>query len=127
VAENRVSPLVRHLDLVVLALALPVFVIADLPLWGYAATAVAWLVQAAVSEAMMRRAVRSGARKQAIAVIGGSIVARLWLVTGAALLVGLLDSEEAGLAAAILAAALVTAHLLSEAISRLGTHEEGAS
>ena len=113
------SLIVRHLDLLVLALALPVFVIADLPLEGYAATAAAWLVQAAISTAMMRRAIESGQRQTAIAVLAGSIVARLWLVTGAALLVGLIVSDEAGLAAAILAAALVTAHLLSEGLERL--------
>jgi hypothetical protein len=35
---------VRLLDLVVLALALPIFVLAGLPLAGYAAGAGAWLV-----------------------------------------------------------------------------------
>ncbi len=35
----------RQLDLVVLALALPIFIAADFPLLGYAAGAVAWLVQ----------------------------------------------------------------------------------
>ncbi len=110
--------IVRHLDLVVLALALPVFILADWPLAGYTATAVAWLAQAALSEAMLRRAVKAGERKAMIAMLGGSIVARLWLVTGAALVVGLSVSDEAGLAAAILAAALVTAHLISEGASR---------
>jgi hypothetical protein len=114
-----VSPLVRHLDLIVLALALPVFVVADLPLAGYAATAVAWLTQAALSAAMLRRAVSSGERKAAVAMLASSIVARLWLVTGAALLVGLIVSDDAGLAAAVLAAALVTAHLISEGVTRL--------
>src|SRR5438093_4908828 len=35
----------RYLDLVVLALAFPVFVVAGFPLLGYAAGAVAWLLQ----------------------------------------------------------------------------------
>ena len=40
--------LVRHLDLVVLALALPVFLLAGWPMLGYAAGAVAWLAQRAI-------------------------------------------------------------------------------
>ena len=118
--------IVRHLDFVVLAVALPIFILADWPLAGYAATAVAWIAQAALSEAMLRRAVNAGERKAMIAMLGTSIVARLWLVTGAALLVGLLVSDDAGLAAAILAAALVTAHLISEGATRaFGSEGEG--
>ncbi|MCW2959367.1 MAG: hypothetical protein JWP18_2170, partial [Solirubrobacterales bacterium] len=35
----------RYLDLVILALALPVFLLADFPMLGYAAAAAAWIVQ----------------------------------------------------------------------------------
>ena len=38
-------PALRHLDLVVLALALPLFLVAGFPMLGYAAGAVAWLAQ----------------------------------------------------------------------------------
>ena len=41
-------PVVRYLDLIVLALALPVFVVAGWPMLGYAAGAVAWLAQRAI-------------------------------------------------------------------------------
>ena len=36
---------IRFLDLVLLAVALPVFLVAGLPMLGYAAGAAAWLVQ----------------------------------------------------------------------------------
>ena len=36
----------RYLDIVILILALPIFLAADLPMLGYAAAAVAWLVAA---------------------------------------------------------------------------------
>ena len=36
----------RYLDIVILILALPIFLAADLPMLGYAAGAVAWLVAA---------------------------------------------------------------------------------
>ena len=38
----------RYIDLVLLALALPVFLAGDLPMLGYAAGAVAWIVQRAI-------------------------------------------------------------------------------
>ncbi len=44
---------------------------------------------------------------------------RIWLVAGAILLVGLLDEREAGLAAAILALALVTISLATSFLSHL--------
>ena len=37
---------IKYLDLVILAIALPIFVVAGWPLFGYAAGAVAWLVAA---------------------------------------------------------------------------------
>ena len=40
--------ILRNLDLVVLALALPVFIAAELPLLGWAAATVAWLASRVV-------------------------------------------------------------------------------
>src|SRR3954465_9761180 len=50
----------RYLDIVILILALPVFLAADLPMLGYAAAAVAWLVQRAVQIRLTRQAARAG-------------------------------------------------------------------
>ena len=44
--------LIRYLDIVLLVVALPVFVAADLPMLGYAAGAAAWLVQRAIQIAL---------------------------------------------------------------------------
>jgi len=49
----------RYLDLVLLVLALPVFVLGGLPLLGYAAGAVAWLVQRAIQVVLSRKAAES--------------------------------------------------------------------
>ena len=114
--------LARSLDLVLLALALPVFVLAGFPLLGYAAAAVAWLAQYAMWVAAERRATaaaRRGERNRAMGLIGFSTLGRLWIVTIAILLVGVLGEREAGLAAGILSAVLVTAHLGGIALSRL--------
>jgi hypothetical protein len=114
--------MVRYADLGLLALALPVFVLADLPLLGYAAAAAAWLAQHAILVAAERRtaaALARGDRRTALGVVGASTLARVWLVAIAVLLVGLLGDREDGLAAAVLCVALVTVHLASVALTKL--------
>ena len=113
---------VRYADLVLLALALPVFVVAGLPMIGYAAAALAWLAQhgiLALAERRSNAALRRGERRTALGTIAGATLARVWLVTMAILLVGLLSEREDGLAAAVLSLALVTAHLGGLGLTRL--------
>lgn len=109
----------RHADLLVLALALPVFVLAELPLLGYAAAAAGWVVQALIARAVQARLGRTDRRTNALGLVGGSVVLRLWVVTIPILLVGLLAEREDGLAAAVLTAVLVTADLAGEALGRV--------
>jgi hypothetical protein len=120
----------RYADLLLLALALPVFVLADLPLLGYAAAAAAWLAQHAIlvfAERRSAEALRAGNRRGALGSIAAATLGRVWLVTLAILLVGLLAEREDGLAAAVLSAVLVTAHLGGQALSRLFAPEAGGS
>jgi hypothetical protein len=108
--------LVRQLDLVVLAIALPAFLLAGFPMLGYAVAAGAWLVQWLIHAAADRRAktaLASGNRTGALGVLGAATLGRVWLVTLAVLLVGLLGEREDGLAAAVLSAVLVTAYFAS--------------
>jgi hypothetical protein len=120
-ASGRSATLLRNADLAVLAVALVVFLVAGLPMAGYAAAAAGWLGQRALQLFTERRLAQAHERTTALGLVGGSIVARLWVVTLAVLLVGLLVDEEAGLAAAVLAAVLVTASLAGEAAARLGS------
>jgi hypothetical protein len=99
--------ILRHLDLVALAVALPVFLLAGLPMLGYAATGAAWLTQRAIQAFATRRALTSGDRRAAVGIMAGSLFGRLWLVCLAVLGAGLLE-REAGLVAGILAATLFT-------------------
>ena len=120
--RRRPGVLLRYADLGLLALALPLFVLADLPLLGYAVAAGAWLAQHAILALAERRgaaALGRGDRRTALAIIGGSTLGRVWLVTLAILLVGLLGEREDGLAAAVLSLALVTVHLGSLAVAKL--------
>ena len=114
--------LARHPDLVLLALALPVFLVAGLPMLGYAVIAAVWLAQAGVQIAVDRHVVRSlagGKRNAALGSLAAATLGRVWIVALAILLVGLLGEREDGLAAAVLAAVLVTAHLTGLFATRL--------
>jgi len=112
---------VRHADLGLLALALPVFLLAGWPLLGYAVAAAAWIVQHMISVYAQRRALealRRGDRRLAMGAIGAATLGRVWIVTLSILLVGLLADREDGLAAALLSLALVTAHFAALGLSR---------
>jgi hypothetical protein len=118
--------LVRQLDLVALAVALPVFVIAELPILGWAVFAAAWLAGRGMHLIAERRAaalLASGNRRGALGAIAAATLGRVWLVALAVLIVGLTD-REAGLSAAVLAAAVVTVYFIAQAIARLVEPEE---
>lgn len=110
-----------------LAVALPVFLLAGLPMLGYLVAAGAWLGASAMlilAERHVKRSIAQGRRNSALGVIAATTLGRVWLVTLAILLVGLSD-RESGLAAAVLAAILVTVHLVGLGIGRLIASEEG--
>lgn len=129
-APRRPGVLLRYGDLVLLALALPIFVAADWPLLGYAVAAAAWLTQAAViavADRASKAALAGGDRRRALGIVGAATLGRVWLVATAILLVGLLAEREDGLAAAVLTLALVTTHLGTLAFSKFLYPEEGAA
>ena len=120
------SALLRYLDLILLVLALPVFVAAGWPLLGYAVAAAAWIAQRlllAYAKARAASSLAAGDRRDAFRTTAISGLGRVWLVSIAALLVGLLAEREDGLAAALLLAALFTVQLATAAI----VHREAAS
>ena len=104
-----------------LALALPVFVLADWSLLGYAVAAGAWLAQRAIRAFADRRAADAlarGERRSAMGVTAVSSLGRVWLLTLAALLVGLLGEDRDGLAAALLLLLLFTVQMTTGALVR---------
>jgi hypothetical protein len=107
----------RYLDLVVLALALPVFIAAGFPLLGYAAGAVAWLVQRWISHVLTRRAAASDDPRTTVGLMTGSMIGRGWLVALTIFGVGLVDND-AGLAAAVLVIVLFTVYFTMQMILR---------
>src|SRR4051794_20570210 len=91
--------LIRYLDLVLLAVALPIFVVGGLPMLGYAAGAAAWLVQRGIQIALTRKAAASDDPRTVVGIAAGSMIGRGWLVALTIFAAGLND-EDAGLAAA---------------------------
>jgi hypothetical protein len=110
----------RHLDLVILAIALPIFVLAGWPIVGYLAGAGAWLVQRVIAEVLGRRAAASDDPRTVVGLTAGSMIGRGWLVAltifGAYLAAG--SDDDVGLAAAVLVVVLFTAYFTVSLIFR---------
>jgi hypothetical protein len=122
VGTSRMATALRYLDLVLLAAALPVFLVAGLPMAGYAVVAGVWLLLYGIEIGANRAiagAVERRDRRAAMGFTAGSGLARAWVVTLAVLIVGLAAGKHAGLAAAVLALVLFTVHLGSRVILRM--------
>jgi hypothetical protein len=109
--------LVRYLDLVVLVLALPVFLLAGWPMLGYAAGAVAWLAQRAIQAYTNAKAMASTEPRAVAGWVTGSMIGRGWLVALTIFAAGMVEND-AGLAAAVLVVALFTVYFTVNMILR---------
>lgn len=109
---------VRYFDFVVLALALPVFIVADLPIVGYLTAAAAWSGQRAIQAFTTRRASATKDPRTVVGLMAGSMIGRGWLVAAAIFIVGVADSSKAGLAAAVLFITLFTVYFTINMILR---------
>ena len=118
-ASDAPMPLrvLRYLDLVVLLLALPIFVAADLPMLGWLGAAVGWGIQRVVQIGIEKRARESDDPRTVAGLLTGSMISRGWIIAGSIFIVGLSD-REAGLAAAILSITLFTFYFTSQMITR---------
>jgi hypothetical protein len=109
---------IRYLDLILLAAALPVFVLADLPLAGYFAVAGAWIAQRVIQALIQRRVSASEDPRTVVGLSAGSMILRGWICAGAVFAVGLGAGDEHGLTAAIMILALFTIHLSIQLMTR---------
>lgn len=117
----------KYADLLVLAAALAVFLVAGLPLLGYAAAAAVWLVQRGVqmlAAGRVRDELRAGNRQKAMGIAAMTTLGRVWLMATVVLLVGLAE-REAGLAAAVLVLVLFTISFAAQGLSHLFASPEG--
>jgi hypothetical protein len=111
----------KHVDLLVLAAAAVVFVIGDFSMLGYAAAAAVWLAQRGIQWLAQRRsgeALKAGNRQRAMGIIAVTTLGRVWLMATVVLLVGIAQND-AGLASAVLLAALFTISMGSSGVAYL--------
>ncbi len=110
--------MLRHADVVVLALALPVFVLANLSLLGYLVGAVAWLVQKALAMYMQHRADASTEPKVVVGMLMGGAIARGWICGLTIIACGLVLGQGVGLAATLLILLLFTVYISVKFVER---------
>ena len=110
--------LLRNLDLAVAVLALPLFLVADLPLAGWITGAGTYAAQRAIGSYAARRAAASDDARTTVGLMAGSMIGRGWLVALTIFAVGVTVSDEAGLSAAVLFIALFTIYFTVNMILR---------
>jgi hypothetical protein len=114
----RIPTWVRFLDLFALLAALPLFLLADLPIAAYLVGGGAWVVQRIIQQVLQRRAEASDDPRIVAGYTAGSMIARGWLCAGAIFAVGIAEGDEAGLSAALLVIALFTVYFTVRMILR---------
>lgn len=118
---NRSLSAVTNLDLVILVLALPVFVVAGFDLVGYAVAAVVWLAQRGVqlwAEREAKLKLAAGERTRAMGAVAATSLARPWLMAAVVLVACIVD-REVGLTAAALLVVLFTLNLATRGLTYL--------
>jgi hypothetical protein len=115
--------ILRNIDLALLALALPVWIAAGLPLLGWAAATVSWIASRWFQSWAEGRAAAKGSRQAALGARAASLLGRLYVVTISVFVAGLID-REAGLTGGVLAVIVFTVYFISLFIS--ATFEEDA-
>jgi hypothetical protein len=113
-------PVLKHVDLLLLVLALPVFLLAGFPIGGYITGAIAWLLQKGIKEYSERKARETDDPRRMVGITAGSMIGRGWLVA-IAIFVGFFVSgqdDHVGLGAAVLVIVLFSAYFAATMIVR---------
>lgn len=110
-------PALKQLDLVLLAISLPVFLVSGLPMLGWGVAAAAWVLQRGIQLWLRGKASASHDARGIVGWTAASMLGRGWLVAGAILAVGL-TNNSAGLAAAVLVLILFTVYFMVGMIMR---------
>lgn len=108
---------VRNLDLALVALALPVFLIAGLPVLGWVTAVVVWALWRGIGTFSDRRAASATDPREVAGIAAGSMIGRGWLLGLILLGAGLLAGHDVGLSAAVLVLALFTVHFTFKLIA----------
>lgn len=108
----------RHPDIVVMVVAFPIFIIAELPLIAYFVVSALWIAQAYAGTLIDRRIAVATEPRQMVGLTMGGAMARAWFTATGAFVLGLLTDDSTGLAALVYLAALFTAYFIHKVLSR---------
>lgn len=117
-------PVLRYIDLVLLAVALPVFILAGWPLLGWAGGTLAWVAQRAIAAWTNNKAQASEEPRQVAGIVTGSMIGRGWLVALIVFGTGMVEND-AGLAAAVLFLLVFTVNFSFTLVMRPFDRAEG--
>jgi hypothetical protein len=98
----------RNMDIALLIAALPIFLLGDLPIAGWAVGAGGYVLQRLVRDYLANKARESGDPRSVAGILVASMLARGFLIALTLLGVGLAVSNKAGLCAAVLFLAAFT-------------------
>ena len=110
--------IMRVFDLALLALALPVFLIAGLPVLGWVTGAGVWLMWRGIGAWADHRAKASRDPRVVAGYEAGGMIARGWIMGLTLLAVGLTAGSDVGLSAAVLDVLLFTFFITFKLIAR---------
>ena len=108
----------RVLDLALLVLALPVFLVGGVPFLGWVTGAGVWLMWRGIGAWADRRVAASGDARVVAGYEAGGMIARGWLMGFTLLAVGLAAGSDVGLSAAVLDVLLFTVFFTFKLIAR---------
>ena len=108
----------RNADLILLALALPLFLVTGLPLLGWAAATTAWVLQRLLRDFLAARARKAEDPRSIVGYMTGSLIGRGWLCSLIIFGVGFATEDAVGLSAALLFIATFTLYLTVTMIVR---------
>src|SRR3954468_13259951 len=83
----------KNVDVIALAVALVLFLVAGFPLLGWVTGAGAWAVQRLINELAMRKAQSADDVRTRVGLLAGSMILRGWVVAGIIIAVGLGNSD----------------------------------
>ena len=116
-STDPLTPL-RLADLALLAIALPIFLVAGLPILGWAVAAAVWIMWRAIGSFADRKAAASDDPRAVAGIETGSMIGRGWLMGLTIFGAGMLWGDDVGLSAAVLSVALFTVSFTTRLITR---------
>jgi hypothetical protein len=118
---NAMRTLLRFPDFLALAIALPIFIAAELPIVGWAVAAVTWFASSVLIIFMQSRAAHATEPRHQVGLVVGGSLARAWIAAAGILIAYLIGGDDAGLACALLMILLFTIYFFNKMITHMIT------